>query len=66
MNSPFFPDAARQFIAKLKSSRRRTPTVIAVNNIVAALRDDGDFTEIDRGVHIAAYRFGIFRLARDC
>jgi hypothetical protein len=64
VNSPFFPDAARQFIAKLKSSRRRTPTVIAVNNIVASLRDDGDFTEIDRGLDIAAYRFGIFRLGR--
>jgi predicted RNA methylase len=64
VNSPFFPDAARAFIAKLKSSRHRTPTVIAVNNIVAALRDDGDFTEIDRGVDIAAYRFGIFRLGR--
>jgi hypothetical protein len=66
VNSPFFPDAARQFIARLKSSRRRAPTVIAVNNIVALLRDDGDFTEIDRGVDIAAYRFGIFRLTRDC
>jgi SAM-dependent methyltransferase len=66
VNSPFFPDAARAFIAKLKSSRRRTPMLIAVNNIVAALRDDGDFTEIDRGVDIAAYRFGIFRLTRDC
>jgi predicted RNA methylase len=66
VNSPFFPDAARQFIAKLKSSRRRSPTVIAVNNIVAALRDDGEFTEIDRGLDIAAYRFGIFRLTRDC
>jgi hypothetical protein len=65
VNSPFFPDAAGQFIAKLKSSRRRAPTVIAVNNIVALLRDDGDFTEIDRGVDIAAYRFGIFRLGRD-
>ena len=64
VNSPFFPDAAGQFIAKLKSSRRRAPTVIAVNNIVALLRDDGDFTEIDRGVDIAAYRFGIFRLGR--
>ena len=66
VNSPFFPDAARAFIAKLKSSRRRAPMVIAVNNIVAALRDDGDFIEIDRGLDIAAYRFGIFRLARDC
>ena len=66
VNSPFFPDAARQFIAKLKSSRRRALTVIAVNNIVALFRDDGDFTEIDRGVDIAAYRFGIFRLTRDC
>ena len=64
VNSPFFPDAARQFIAKLKSSRRRAPTVIAVNNIVALFRDDGDFTEIDRGVDISPYRFGIFRLGR--
>jgi hypothetical protein len=64
VNSPFFPDAAGQFIAKLKSSRRRAPTVIAVNNIVALLRDDGDFTEIDRGVDISPYRFGIFRLGR--
>ena len=52
VNSPFFPDAARQFIAKLKSSRRRTLTVIAVNNIAALYRDDGDFTEIDHGVDI--------------
>jgi SAM-dependent methyltransferase len=66
VNSPFFPDAARQFIAKLKSSRRRAPTVIAVNNIVALLRDDGDFTEVDRGVDISPYRFGIFRLTPDC
>ena len=64
VNSPFFPDAAGQFIAKLKSSRRRTLTVIAVNNIAALFRDDGDFTEIDHGVDIAAYRFGIFRLGR--
>jgi precorrin-6B methylase 2 len=65
VNSPFFPDAALQFIAKLKSSRRRTLTVIAVNNIVALLRDDGDFTEIEHGLDIAPYRFGIFRLDRD-
>jgi predicted RNA methylase len=64
VNSPFFPDAARQFIAKLKSSRRRAPTVIAVNNIVTLLRDDRDFTEIERGVDIAHYRFGMFRLRR--
>ncbi|HTC02201.1 MAG TPA: hypothetical protein VK749_02270 [Xanthobacteraceae bacterium] len=64
VNSPFFPDAAGQFIAKLKSSRRRALTVIAVNNIVAQFRDDGDFTEIDRGVDISPYRFGIFRLGR--
>jgi precorrin-6B methylase 2 len=64
VNSPFFPDAARQFIAKLKSSRRRALTVIAVNNIVALLRDDGDFTEIDQSLNIAPYRFGIFRLGR--
>ena len=64
VNSPFFPDAAAQFIAKLKSSRRRALTVIAVNNIVALLRDDGDFTEINHGLDIATYRFGIFRLGR--
>ena len=64
VNSPFFPDAAGQFIAKLKTSRRRALTVIAVNNIAALFRDDGDFTEIDRGLDIAAYRFGIFRLGR--
>jgi precorrin-6B methylase 2 len=64
VNSPFFPDAAGQFIAKLKSSRRRALTVIAVNNIAALFRDDGDFTEIDHGLEIAPYRFGIFRLGR--
>src|SRR5580693_4758603 len=64
VNSPFFPDAAGQFIAKLKSSRRRALTVIAVNNIAALFRDDGDFTEIDHGLDIAPYRFGIFRLGR--
>ena len=64
VNSPFFPDAAGQFIAKLKSSRRRALTVIAVNNIAALFRNDGDFTEIDHGLEIAPYRFGIFRLGR--
>jgi precorrin-6B methylase 2 len=64
VNSPFFPDAAGQFIAKLKSPRRCALTVIAVNNIAALFRNDGDFTEIDHGLEIAPYRFGIFRLGR--
>jgi hypothetical protein len=61
LNNPFFPDSARQFIAKLKSSRRRTPTVIATNNVVGLFRGDGGFNEIGRGLDIAPYRFGIFR-----
>jgi predicted RNA methylase len=62
LNSPFFPDLAGQFIAKLKASRNRLQTVIAMNNIVDAFRRDGAFTEIDIEADIANYRFGVFRM----
>jgi hypothetical protein len=60
LNSPFFPDIATQFIAKLTASRNRQLTVIAMNNIVDAFREDGAFTEIDIEVAIPNYRFGVF------
>jgi hypothetical protein len=63
VDNPFFPDTAQRFIAGLKSAPGRTPMVIAVNNIVAQLRDDDDFVERDYGVDIAPYRFGIFQPA---
>lgn len=62
LNSPFFPDVAGQFIGKLKTSRNRLQTVIAMNNIVHAFREDGAFTEIEVEVDIPNYRFGMFRL----
>jgi hypothetical protein len=62
LNSPFFPDVARQFIGKLKLSHNRLQTVIAMNNIVHAFRGDGAFTEIEVEVDIPNYRFGVFRL----
>ena len=62
LNSPFFPDVAGQFIAKLKASRNRLQTVIAMNNIVEAFRQDGAFTEIDIELDVPNYRFGVFRL----
>jgi precorrin-6B methylase 2 len=62
LNNPFFPDIAAQFIGKLKASRNPLMTVIAMNNIVDAFRQDGAFTEIDIEVDIPNYRFGMFRL----
>jgi hypothetical protein len=62
LNSPFFPDAAAQFIGKLTMSRHRLMTVIAMNNIVDTFRKDGAFTEIEVEVDIPNYRFGMFRL----
>jgi predicted RNA methylase len=62
LNSPFFPEVAVQFIGKLKTSRNRRQTVIAMNNIVHAFREDGAFTEIEIEVDIPNYRFGMFRL----
>lgn len=62
LNSPFFPDVAGQFIDKLKMSRNRSTTVIAMNNIVEAFRDDDAFAEIDIELDIPNYRFGVFRL----
>ncbi len=62
LNSPFFPDVAAQFIGKLKVSRNRLLTVIAMNNIVDAFREDGAFTEIDVEVDIPNYRFGMFQV----
>src|SRR4051812_34459790 len=47
LNSPFFPDVATQFIDKLKMPRKRSMTVIAMNNIVEGFRKDGGFFEID-------------------
>jgi hypothetical protein len=61
LNSPFFPDIAAQFIGKLTASRNRQLTVIAMNNIVDAFREDGAFTEIEVKVDIPNYRFGVFR-----
>jgi hypothetical protein len=61
LNSPFFPDVAAQFIGKLTASRNRL-TVIAMNNIVDAFREDSAFTEIDIAVDIPNFRFGMFRL----
>jgi hypothetical protein len=64
LNSPFFPDIAAQFISNLTSSRNRRLTVIAMNNIVDAFRENSAFTEIDIEVGIPNYRFGMFRLGR--
>jgi len=64
LNNPFFPDAAGQFIDKLKMSRNRLTTVIAMNNIVDAFREDAAFTEIEVEVDIPNYRFGMFRVRR--
>jgi hypothetical protein len=61
LNSPFFPEVAGQFIDKLKMSRNRLTTVIAMNNIVDAFREDGAFAEIDIEVDIPNYRFAMFR-----
>ncbi len=63
LNSPFFPDMAARFIGKLKMSRNRLMTVIAMNNIVDAFRKDSSFTEIDIEVDIPNYRFALFRFA---
>ena len=64
LNSPFFPDVAGQFIAKLKASRNQRQTVIAMNTIVDSFRKDRAFTEIDVEADIPNYRFGMFRLKR--
>jgi hypothetical protein len=61
LNSPFFPDIAAQFIGKLTASRNRRLTVIAMNNIVDAFREDDAFAEIDVEVDIPNYRFAMFR-----
>jgi ferredoxin len=61
LNSPFFPDIAAQFIGKLRSSRNRRLTVIAMNNIVDAFRKDDAFAEIDVEVDVPNYRFAMFR-----
>ena len=61
LNSPFFPDVAGQFIDKLTASPNRQSTVIAMNNIVDAFRQNDAFTEIDIEVDIPNYRFAMFR-----
>ena len=62
LNSPFFPEIAAQFIGMLTASRNRRLTVIAMNNIVDAFRQNNAFTEIDIDLDIPNYRFGVFRL----
>ena len=61
LNNPFFPDIAAQFLGKLLASPDRLMTVIAMNNIVDAFRQNSAFAEIDVEVDIPNYRFGIFR-----
>ena len=61
LNSPFFPEIAAQFIGMLKMSRNKRLTVIAMNNIVDAFRQNDAFTEIDIEVDIPNYRFAMFR-----
>jgi hypothetical protein len=61
LNSPFFPEIAAQFIGMLTASRNKRLTVIAMNNIVDAFREDGAFTELDIEVDIPNYRFAMFR-----
>jgi hypothetical protein len=65
LNSPFFPEIAAQFIGMLTASRNRRLTVIAMNNIVDAFRQNSAFTEIDIEVDIPNYRFGMFRFTAD-
>src|ERR1700730_8191773 len=61
LNSPFFPEIAAQFIDVLTASRNRRLTVIAMNNIVDAFRQNNAFTETDIDVDIPNYRFAMFR-----
>jgi hypothetical protein len=63
LNSPFFPEIAAQFIGMLTAARNRRLTVIAMNNIVDAFRQNSVFTEIDIAVDIPNYRFAMFRFA---
>jgi hypothetical protein len=49
LNSPFFADIAAQFIAKLAASRNGRLTVIAMNNIVDAFREDGSAAPLPGG-----------------
>jgi precorrin-6B methylase 2 len=63
LNNPFFPSVAARFIARLKTSRSRLTTVIAMNNIVDAFRKEGAFNEIEVEVDVPHYRFGMFRLS---
>jgi hypothetical protein len=63
LNSPFFPDTAQRFIAKLAAARRKPLTLIAMNMIVDLLRNHEAFAETEVDAAIANYRFGIFSLA---
>jgi hypothetical protein len=63
LNNPFFPHVVGPFIARLKASRNRLLTVIAMNNIVDAFRNDRAFAEVDVETDIPNYRFGMFRIA---
>lgn len=64
LNNPFFPNVAARFVATLSASANPDLTVIAINNIVDALRADKGFAEIETGAAIPAYRFGVFRRNR--
>jgi precorrin-6B methylase 2 len=61
VNSPFFPEASREFVARLAGSAARAVTVVAMNNIVDAFRRSASFVEIRHDAAIPQYRFGIFR-----
>jgi hypothetical protein len=64
VNNPFFPDAAKRFVERLKMTRKRALTVIAVHNVVDTFRSDADFSEVDVGADLPNYCFGVFRCNR--
>lgn len=64
VNNPFFPDAAKRFVERLKMTRKRALTVIAVHNVVDTFRGDSDFREVEVGADLPNYCFGVFRCNR--
>lgn len=64
LSNPFFFDAAARFLDTVVAARRRALTVVATHNIVAVLRADRRFVEVEVDAGLPAYRFGIFRLRR--
>jgi precorrin-6B methylase 2 len=63
LNSPFYPARSGQIARSLTRAAAPGTRIVALNQIVAAFRDTPGLREVETGVQIPSYKFGLFVVA---